>query len=496
MWRIHWMKNFYVILFNYMSNLSTWQQKIVERRQKTPREQFIKEIGSWYPVVFAKKDWCISVYADSSRTGHILSATEFEEKRGNLPFLESLDGDVFENMWMLFSQVPLPNVHHFKSSENATYANIVSNSKNPYLSFNVTWDCENVLYSLSSKIHSKNILNSMMSRVHSENVYQSSCIISSSNVFFSSRIENSFNIRWSNDLIWCQECLWCSWLRNQSFCIENVSYEKLEYLEKKKLYIAKHRYDWLKEISLSETAVQSTDLENWMVSFNVHRWRNVVFWWHEDGLYDVADAFVASWWKNYAGVCSAAWDSEYVYCSALIRKWFDVYYSYFCEFCTFCFWCIWLKNKSYCIYNKQYTKEERHQKVDLIFQQMEQKWTLWSFFPGKLCPFNFNDTAAALIEDFSKEEVEAEWYLRRDEEIAVDIPEWMEVVEVQDLWTYESIVDWEWKIDPSILKKVIRDEEGNVYRVIKMEYDFLIKYGLPLPREHWLKRLKGHFRRK
>jgi hypothetical protein len=117
--------------------------------------------------------------------------------------------------------------------------------------------------------------------------------------------------------------------------------------------------------------------------------------------------------------------------------------------------------------------------------------------------------------------VEAEGYLRRDEEIAVDIPEWMEVVEVGDLWQYEwrkkgdviarsdSDVAISWSgdrhaslamtdatrwFDPAILKKVIRDEEGNVYRVIKMEYDFLVKYGLPLPRKHWLDRLKGHFR--
>jgi hypothetical protein len=54
--------------------------------------------------------------------------------------------------------------------------------------------------------------------------------------------------------------------------------------------------------------------------------------------------------------------------------------------------------------------------------------------------------------------------------------------------------DLVWAIDPAILKKVIRDEEGNVYRVIKMEYDFLVKHGLPLPRKHWLERLKGHFR--
>ena len=98
----------------------------------------------------------------------------------------------------------------------------------------------------------------------------------------------------------------------------------------------------------------------------------------------------------------------------------------------------------------------------------------------------------------------------------MDIPDWMEVVEVSELGEYEgwensprpsgtplteggitsiaNDTNSERHIDPAILKKVIRDEEGNVYRVIKMEYDFLLKHGLPLPRKHWLERLKGHFR--
>jgi hypothetical protein len=54
-------------------------------------------------------------------------------------------------------------------------------------------------------------------------------------------------------------------------------------------------------------------------------------------------------------------------------------------------------------------------------------------------PFYFNDTAAYLIDDsFTKEEVEATGYLRRDEEIKVDIPEWMDVVEIKDLAEYEG----------------------------------------------------------
>jgi hypothetical protein len=137
-------------------------------------------------------------------------------------------------------------------------------------------------------------------------------------------------------------------------------------------------------------------------------------------------------------------------------------------------------------------------------------------------PFYFNDTAAYLIDpSFSKEEVEAKWYLWRDEPIKVDIPEGVQTVTVDELdqfewwrhpeWNEGSIVDLsseasvssktslrsEWQvrtIDESICKKVIIDPQGNAYRIIPMELDFLRKHGLPLPRKHWLDRMNENFR--
>jgi hypothetical protein len=44
------------------------------------------------------------------------------------------------------------------------------------------------------------------------------------------------------------------------------------------------------------------------------------------------------------------------------------------------------------------------------------------------------------------------------------------------------------------LKKVIVDESGNMWRVVNMEYAFLVKYSLPLPRKHWLERMKENFK--
>ena len=163
--------------------------------------------------------------------------------------------------------------------------------------------------------------------------------------------------------------------------------------------------------------------------------------------------------------------------------------------CHHCVGCIWLKNKSYCILNKQYTKEEWEILAEKIFASMEADGTLGDFFPASMNPFYFNDTLAYLIDDtFTKEEVESEGYLWRDEPIRADIPDGMKIVKNTELdifqWLSES---GEWYIDPEVLKVVISDEKGNYYRIVEMEYDFLMKHALPLPTMHWLERMKMGF---
>ena len=121
-----------------------------------------------------------------------------------------------------------------------------------------------------------------------------------------------------------------------------------------------------------------------------------------------------------------------------------------------------------------------------------------------------------MLWDLTKEEVEKEGYMWREDEIKVDIPDWAEVVRtnppvltdiplikgescsvaeigglLSDFQWYDS--NWNWQINPEILKKVIKDEKWNVYRIVKLEYDFLMKYWLPIPEIHWLDRMKVNF---
>jgi hypothetical protein len=101
-----------------------------------------------------------------------------------------------------------------------------------------------------------------------------------------------------------------------------------------------------------------------------------------------------------------------------------------------------------------------------------------------------------LIDDsFTKEEVEKDGYMWREENIKVDIPEWVDVIKVEKLDKYQWYDEnWKWQIDKEVLKKVIKDKKWNIYKIVPIEYDFLIKHSLPLPEIHWLDRIKLGFK--
>ena len=111
-------------------------------------------------------------------------------------------------------------------------------------------------------------------------------------------------------------------------------------------------------------------------------------------------------------------------------------------------------------------------------------------------PFYFNDTAAYLIDDsFTKDEVTKEGYLWRDEAISADIPPWADIISTDQITNYQWF-DTRGKrvIDKKILKKVVKDEKWNYYKIVPMELDFLQKYWLPLPELHRLDRIKLWFK--
>jgi len=469
------------------------------------------ELWSWFTLVFYKQQWIVSKYPPTSRISKVTDISSFDKNIDDRMSMHAYASQkwFFKNFAILFSSITHPWTIMYALAENADFANEVLASKNVYLSSTVIKDCENVLYSSNIKEWSSDVLNSVMVWNNSQNVYMWVGIIESSNIFYSRCIKNSSNIWFCVNCVWCSHCMMCVDMENASYCIRNKQYTKEEYIKiktellkrKDKFY---HRYKqlpitwkniWSTRVTWSFVC-QSQDVENWLYSYWLKQVRNSIIWWGKWVNEYMADIICWCTIGNdhiYGVVWAWAW-SSHLYCSCHI-VWSHIYYCYYMENCSFCLWCVGLKNKQFCILNKQYTKEEWHQKVNKIFATMEKEWSLWFFFPAAMCPYYFNDTIAYQLDDsFTKEEVEEKWYLRRDEVVKVDIPEWIEVVNTSELGKYEWWKDNTWWIDHDITKKVIQDKTWNIYRIIGMEYDFLMKHGLPLPRKHRLERLKNNIR--
>ena len=473
-----------------MTELQNRQEKIQIKRKQTPWRDFVIEICSWKPLMFYKNSGMISIYP-TERAHKVLKSWQYYDQISDL---DVIGGSFFENIAQLIHQNGYPATN-LMQTENSDFSDTTIRSKNIYLSNTVITECENIMYSFSVKDKSNTVFDSIMVRKQCENVYKSRCIIESYNIFYSNNIHNSNNVWFSSNLIGCSECILCDDLSNQSYCIQNKQYTKEQYselknkvLQQKDIFHNAHGQQWHNIASSNITGssnIECHDCEHTFLSFNTKQWKNLILMGSSEGASNVYDCLTGGspYAHDFYGVMWAG-ASEQVYCSMFVNGW-----------CSNIYYCIDMEACS-CILNKQYTKEERYIKVDEIFSQMEKDWQLWEFFPASMNPFYFNDTAAYLIDNsFTKEEVTAKWYLRRDEPIKVDIPEGMEIIKTSELWSHEWFdSEWNRTINADVLKKVIQDEQWNVYRIIPMEYKFLVKHGLPLPRKHWLERMKENFK--
>ena len=76
------------------------------------------------------------------------------------------------------------------------------------------------------------------------------------------------------------------------------------------------------------------------------------------------------------------------------------------------FWCIGLRNKQYCIFNKQYTKDEYEKTVANIITHMQETGERGEFFHPSLSPFGYNETVAQ--EYFPLEKIEDKRWAMND----------------------------------------------------------------------------------
>jgi len=167
----------------------------------------------------------------------------------------------------------------------------------------------------------------------------------------------------------------------------------------------------------------------------------------------------------------------------------DTQYNEECAECSNIFGCEGLRNKHYCIFNKQYTKEEYEKLLPKIIEHMndmpyvDQKGKIYKygeFFPSDLSPFSYNESIAQEYFPLNKEEATSAGYIWQDEEKR----NYKIEIETKDI--PDNIKD----IKDNIVNKVIacehqgkcKEQCTEAFKIIPEEFKFYKRMNLPLPR--------------
>ena len=467
---------------------------------------------------------------------NILETNSFFDTDFSKTNIENID-DFYKDFEKLLHKVPYID-RLLINAENSPYVNQEANPKNCHLVSG--WvDNEDCMYSWFLE-KCQDMIDCYSCSDNSNNSYESIRVFNSSKIFFSQDIKDSYNIYFSREIInWKNIIFWfdiTSWeyiykdkqytkekweeiykdfekkLKTNSW-LEELKKEYEEFLKSKKLrwqlntnsentiwamfMNAKDIFSWI-------TVNNSENLRYWAINNNVKNSMDLESYWQWEKLFNVSSGYDN---QNTCAVTTHSWAS------------YNTFYSLYVWNSNNCFGCFWLKNKEYCILNKQYSKEEWEEKVVKIIEEKQKNKTWWEFIYPKFSSFPYNDTVAMeyfppkkvvfikdnkilntkkisenwvwiiyvlepekfiskAVFDFGWEEKMEIFYRTKEQEI--NIPEWIEVVFTKDL---ANNLDEIW--DEILNKAIICEVSNRPFRISKKELDFYKKHWISLPRIHY-----------
>ncbi|EKE29071.1 MAG: hypothetical protein ACD_2C00236G0001 [uncultured bacterium (gcode 4)] len=402
----------------------------------------------------------------------------------------------FEQFDELLKEVPRLGLM-LKDNENVEYWNDVETAKNCYLIFNA-WDIEDSYYCSAVWQWSSDLMDCLWA-VGSSNCYSCIKIKNAHNCQYCMDSKDIFDCGHCIDCIWCKSCFWCVWLQNKQYYIFNEKYWIDEYKIKMGGLKDMKRDELdklikLKQDPLPRKFIHSESSENaiWDYFNNSKNCINCYdmldsedckycYDWITIDTYDIFNCWTESY-LLYESVSS--YFSNNTRFSNFCHSSKELFYSDYCYYSSNLFWCVWLRNKHYCIFNKQYSKEEYEKLVPKIIEHMKKTKEWWEFFPASLSPFWYNETVANYYYPIERRDA-----INRISTDAKPIFNWS---------TYENPKPIVSKIIPSHkLPEKIEDVPDDVlnwaiecevtwkpFRIIKQELEFYRKYKLPLPRKH------------
>lgn len=414
----------------------------------------------------------------------------------------------FFEQWNDFrNKFPLQSMSNSRAT-NSDYCNVAEESKDSYL-VSASWKVERSFYS-DGVTDIKDCMDLHVAH-RMECSYEDVLCMDSYKLFYSEKCVSCVDSYFLYDCRGCTDCFMSSNLRNKSHVMFNQqlskeNYDKkfkeidlgnLETIEKLKKEFEEMK---LKSIHRFATIINSYNVtgDNIDHAKNCHNCFDVAegvedcknVFWSVKGTKSVYDSGPGigllelgyECFDSGAGAGRLLFDSVVYYGE-------DIEYSFNCYSCSNLFACLGLRSKHYCIFNKQYSKEEYFILREKIISQMNEKpylnkngisYGYGEFFPPEFSPFCYNETVA---QDY--------FPLEKDEALKMGF-KWKEVedknysitVQAQDL--PKNIKE----VPDSILNEIIecshkgkcKDRCTTAFRITNGELSFYRKFNIPLPR--------------
>jgi len=397
----------------------------------------------------------------------------------------------FSQYEKLVIKMPKRALVRWTGSENSDYANWVWASKNCYLMFDST-DIENCYYWNRYAFCTNCIDCTWISNC--ENCYNLVDCVNCFSLLHSQDCLDCSNSYYLYNCKWCSDCFWCANISNKKYYIFNKEFKKDEYFKEVKKIIEK--WDVKNKFSIFYKTFPNINLLN-INSENV-LWDKIYNSKNICNSYDIADSSDITYSSVVFKNCSDIYDSyvclnnsNKIYYSVIINKrnsnilfcndcWHEcsnLIYCSECKTCKNCFLCTWLRDKQYCILNKQYNKAEYEVLVPKIIESMKKDWSWWEFFSSYISPYWYNETVANEYTPLKKEEAIKNWFKWSDYE--QPFPKVEKIIPASKL--PDNISD----IPDDVLNRAVECEiTKKPFKIIKQELEFYRKHNLPIPRRH------------
>jgi len=410
----------------------------------------------------------------------------------------------FVQLGELMLSVPKVAIVQYHQNINSKFNNFIADGRNVYLS-NAAVSCENVSYS-NNIDKSRDTLDSLYVK-NSELCFENIDSSENNNCLYLFKSRSCLDCRYLFDCVNCKDCFMSSNLRNKQFIFYNLQLTKNKYFKKiteiqfgsyKISEKLKEEFSNLKTSSLHRFAnlAKTTNCDgdnilnskNVHYSFNIYDSENIKYCTRSLGAKDSYDTRASVYGELLYEVITPGYYSFRTFFSTFGEQLLDSRYCDWCHNSSNCFACVGLRNKKYCVLNKQYTKEQYEELVPKIIKHMnampyiDSKGRIYKygeFFPPELSPFCYNETIAQEYFPLTKEEALKQGYKWKDKEernYTIDI----KTEEISD-----NIKD----VKDEIIGKVIECEHQGTcneqcteaFKIIQEEFTFYKRMNLPLP---------------